>query len=256
MDPLEEFEVGMKFAKESLQERYDYQYACLHGATEAPPQESTSSASLTIGSKSNKSNMGLLQKYEAAKKRHEELKQDLDKVGKKISRQKDVAASSLHFSRRARIGLTRAEELYNVQLDRWYTVYQHLEVAMERLKEQLDTMGTSADLTSPPTSKKSTSIRKSKTFMTPTKPRSSLSHISSPHRITYRNSPVSGKPCRVMSTSDSASASTTTTPKIVLQGNEKEWCQQLQKETGVLHDEVRKEIKLLEERLSKLSTVL
>lgn len=270
----------MKFAKESLREMYRSQYTTLHGV--GPDREGskgspafssscTSSASLTVSSSDDDGDKGLLQKYETAKTRHLALKKQLDALGAKINQQKDVAASSLHVSKRKRVGLSRAEELYSVQLQRWSTVMQRLDLSLDRIKEQIEEGGeeggynSRSALTPPPrnNSNKVSSARKTKNFMTPTKPRSvssfSNAHISSPHRISYRNSPATGKPCRVMTSSSGSATKKKETrgyhpPNILLHDDEKNSCAQLQRETGNLHEALLLKIKNVEERIAKLST--
>ena len=291
IDPLEEFEFGMKFSKDSLQEMYRNQYMVLHGATpdhtevEANPSSalSASSASLTASISGKDREEGLLQQYETAKRRHVTLKKQLDALGEKLSLQKEVAASSLHFSQRQRVSLTRAEELYSLQVQRWGTMCQRLDVSLDRVKEQVEDIRTGGVDTCPSPSRgssnssnnnssnsnKASSTRKAKSFMTPTKPRptaSSLSsvHISSPHRISYRNSPATGNPCRVLSSTGSGNGIISVTnasekrkkSNILLHNDEKNSCAQLQQETGNLHDALLLKIKNVEERMSKLSTTI
>jgi hypothetical protein len=268
VDPLEEFEFGMKFARDSLRETCSRQHDALHGTPAPKASHSASSASLTV-SGSSSGVRGLLEQVRDAQKKHLELKSQLDSLGDKIRRQKEIAASSLHFSKRRRAGLSRAEELHRVQVERWCTVSQHLDVSLDRVREQIEDSRVRRGVQNPqrpqhqhqhqqgapPPSRK-------KSFMTPTRPRAAPGHLSSPHRISFRNSPANGKPCRVSSASGSRSGTSSFAPesptasasaRIRLQDEERDSCLQLQLETGHLQEALRQKVGSVEARLSRLA---
>lgn len=262
VDPLEEFEFGIKFATETLREELSNQRAVLHGPPEQDVSNSGSSSSLALVDKKDDAG-GLLQKFEDAERKHALMKTKLDALGDKIQLQKTAAAGSLHVSKQMHIGLTRAEELYKVQVDRWHTGAQHLAVSLDRLAEQVESLRThpvdSGTPTEPAggrvTARSRTTPRKKPPFLSPTKPRSGMAHISSPHRISYRSSPSAGDtvPGRLTPKSHKSPA-----PRrnIQLDVDEKESCVQLQLETGKMHEALKKQIKDVEDRMSRLTTAI
>lgn len=261
IDPLEEFEVGIKLATEGLRDRHLAQLAALRGAPEGPVQASSpssSAAALTL--RPTPGSGGLVQQVQAARTRHLQLKSKLDALGCRIQQQKEIAASSLLFSKRKRVGLTRAEEQYEVQLQRWLAASQVLDVALARVQQQVEDLraaqpAAGATDSSAAQHARSWAHASSRGFLTPSKPRASPAHISSPHRITSRvtprHSPVAassrslGKPA--------ASVPPSRRRAIQLQGEDVNSCAQLQLETGHLHEALKLKLKDVEQRVAKLA---